>query len=103
MTPKELFGLELTVVDKIRSVFSKYQMVEKAILYGSRAKGTQKNGSDIDIVLIGTKLTTTDLLRIENELDDLMLPYEIDVSMKHAIENQDLLEHIDRVGQVFYP
>ncbi len=42
------------------------------------------------------------LLKIENELDDLLLPYKIDLSIFHKIEDLDLIEHINRVGIVFY-
>ena len=75
--------------------------IDEVILYGSRAMGNYKTGSDIDLVLKGTKLSLTDLLKIENELDDLMLPYKIDVALYHQINNPELIEHIQRVGKSF--
>ncbi len=67
------------------------------ILYGSRAKG-----SDIDLTIVGDALTQSHLLKIANELDDLLLPYKIDLSLMRQIEDEALLEHIRRVGEVFY-
>lgn len=96
------FGLNETTIEKINSVFAKYPFVEKAILYGSRAKGNFKNGSDIDITLKGDKLKLPSLLTIMNDLDELNLPYKIDLSVYSAISNNDLLEHINRVGVIFY-
>lgn len=97
-----MFGLKETHIDSIKTVFRNFDRVEKAILYGSRAKGNYKNGSDIDFTLVGNELDLTTLLKIENELDDLLLPYKIDLSIFHKIENPELIEHINRVGVVFY-
>jgi predicted nucleotidyltransferase len=65
-------------------------------------KGTHKPGSDIDLSIIGPSVDVTELLKIENELDDLLLAYKFDLSLFHRIENSDFIDHIRRVGQVFY-
>ncbi len=96
------FGLKQTTVDKINVVFSTHPEIEQVILYGSRAKGNYRNGSDIDLTIKGEAVTLSQLLKIENELDDLLLPYKIDLSLLHKIEDTDLLDHIQRVGVVFY-
>ena len=96
------YGLKGKHIEAINSVFSKYPQIEKTILYGSRAKGNYRNRSDIDLTLKGEALTLSILSKIETELDDLLLPYKIDISIHHKIENPDLLEHMDRVGIVFY-
>ncbi|HEX2868604.1 MAG TPA: nucleotidyltransferase domain-containing protein [Ignavibacteriales bacterium] len=96
------FGLNETTIEKINSVFARYASVKKAILYGSRAKGNFKNGSDIDLTLEGDKLELDTLMKILNDLDELDLPYKIDLSVYSAISNNDLLEHINRVGVAFY-
>jgi predicted nucleotidyltransferase len=95
------YGLKESTIAAIQAVFRRYPQVEKAILYGSRAKGNFRNGSDIDLVLVGESLTLTDQFKIETELDDLMLPYKIDLAIYHQIENEDLVGHIDRVGISF--
>lgn len=103
MTTEVLFGLSRAAVDKIRSVFSAHPQIEKAILYGSRAKGNYRSGSDIDLTLLGADLDLNLLLQIMGELDDLLLPWTVDLSIHGQIDNPSLLEHIDRVGVTFYP
>ncbi|MCP4423427.1 MAG: nucleotidyltransferase domain-containing protein [Chloroflexi bacterium] len=96
-------GLPLLAVQKIKSVFSRSPQVEKATLYGSRAKGNYKTGSDIDLTLHGgPDLTLNVVYRILDDLDDLFLPYIIDLSIFCDIGNPDLLAHIQRVGVLFY-
>ncbi|MBZ0200636.1 MAG: nucleotidyltransferase domain-containing protein [Ignavibacteriaceae bacterium] len=97
-----LFGLSEETINKINTVFNEYSSVEKVIIYGSRVKGTNKNGSDIDLTLYGTNLSLHVQQKIEIELDDLMLPYKIDLSIYTKIKNYDLKEHIDRIGKIFY-
>ena len=97
-----MFGLKYIHIKAIHSVLKKYRNVLIAVLYGSRAKGNYKNGSDIDLTLKGDNLDLSTLLKIENELDELFLPHKIDLSIFHKIENLDLIEHINRVGIVFY-
>ena len=96
------YGLKNDTIKAIQEVFARYPQIEKAILYGSRAKGTYRKGSDIDLTLVGKDLDLTTLFKIENVLDDLLLPYKIDLSIYRKIENADLIGHIERVGLVFY-
>ena len=93
------FGLSERALQSLRSAFSTNPHVERAIVYGSRAMGNFRQGSDIDLTLEGGALTGTDLLRIETVLDDLMLPWNIDLSLRSRIDNPKLLEHIARVGK----
>ena len=95
-------GLTTTTVERLQSVLSHYPEVEKAVVYGSRAKGTYRPGSDIDLTLCGGELNHTLLTRISNELDDLLLPYQIDLSVMSSLSHPALLEHIRRVGVVLY-
>ena len=96
------FGLKKETIDAINGVFRQFPEVESAVIYGSRAKGNFRPNSDIDLTIKGSRLDLTSLLRIETALDELLLPYKIDVSIFHHIENKELLEHINRVGLVFY-
>ncbi|MEX2565400.1 MAG: nucleotidyltransferase domain-containing protein [Cyclobacteriaceae bacterium] len=95
-------GLAGQTIEAIQSVFVRYPQIDKAILYGSRAKGTYRKSSDIDLTLEGGALTLSLLNKIDTELDDLLLPYQIDLSIRHKIGNTDLQDHIERVGKVFY-
>lgn len=96
------FGLKDKTIKKIHQVFSQYPAIEKATLYGSRAKGSFKKGSDIDLTLEGEDLTLSILHKIDNNLDDLLLPYTFDLSIFKHIDNPDLLNHIKQIGIVFY-
>ncbi len=96
------FGLKIEVIEQIQTVLRKYQQIEKAILYGSRAKGNFRNGSDIDLTLVGKDLTLEIQYKIMEDLEELFLPYIIDLSIFHQISNPDLVEHIERVGIVFF-
>ena len=95
------FGLTDETISKINQVFTNFDQVQKAILYGSRAKGNYKNGSDIDLVLEGVELDHSTMNKIALSLDDLLLPYSFDLSNLEEIGDSDLLEHIKRVGVVF--
>ncbi len=96
------YGLKEHTIEAIQNTFAKYPQIEKVLLYGSRARGNFRNGSDIDLTLKGESLESRLLFKIENELDDLLLPYKIDLSIYHKIENQDFLDQIDQYGIVFY-
>jgi predicted nucleotidyltransferase len=76
-----MYGLKDPHIKKLHSVFTHYSAIEKVILYGSRAKGNYRNGSDIDLCLVGKTLDVFILLKIENDVDNLLLPYNIDLSM----------------------
>lgn len=95
------FGLSDELAAKIRETLAACPRIERAVLYGSRAKGNFRPGSDIDLTLTGT-LTYADLLAVERALDDLSLPYRFDLSVFGQIENPDLIAHIKRVGVVFW-
>jgi len=96
------YGLTKKTIQKINRIFSDHSNIDEAILYGSRAKGNYTAGSDIDITLKGEELDLEQLNKINIDLDDLLLPYTFDLSILHQIANPDLIEHIERVGKVFY-
>ncbi|MEO8355283.1 MAG: nucleotidyltransferase domain-containing protein [Chloroflexota bacterium] len=97
------YGLPQSAVRKICAVLSRYPQVDKAILYGSRAKGNYKNGSDIDLTLSGgADLSLKVIYKILDDLDELLLPYTIDLSIFDQIDDPDVIEHIQRVGVTFY-
>ncbi|MFA6302057.1 MAG: nucleotidyltransferase domain-containing protein [Legionella sp.] len=96
------YGLPSHAVDKINEVFRLYPQIKQVILYGSRALGSYKPSSDIDLCIDAESMSLSQLLKIENQLDDLLLPWNIDLCLKHVIDNPDLLAHIDHAGTVFY-
>ncbi|QLC74735.1 nucleotidyltransferase domain-containing protein [Pseudomonas sp. LPB0260] len=96
------FGLPAQAVEQLRGVFQSWPQVKRVLLYGSRAKGNYRPGSDIDLTVEGEDLSLADLLAIENQIDDLLLPWMVDLSLKQQIDNPALLDHIQRVGIAFY-
>ena len=94
-------GLEESEIDKIRKIFEDNEKVECAAVFGSRAKGTHRKYSDIDIALWGD-LDLFDAQHIESELEELPLIYKFDVTAYAELKNAELREHIDRVGVVIY-
>jgi len=96
------YGLSTTTVERLQNTLLLYPEVEKAVLYGSRAKDTYRPGSDIDLTLCGDELNHILLTQINNELDDLLLPYQIDLSLMASLSHPALLDHIRSVGVVLY-
>ncbi|KEF41429.1 MAG: hypothetical protein ER33_11580 [Cyanobium sp. CACIAM 14] len=96
------FGLPEAAIGAIQLVMAAHPEVERAILYGSRAIGRQRPASDIDLTLIGAAITPGTMARIEAELDDLLLPWMIDLSRLADLSHPPLREHIERVGVVLY-
>ena len=95
-------GLPDSAVAALRQVLARHPEVEAAILYGSRALGRHRPASDIDLTLIGPAISAAALARIDAELDDLLLPWMIDLSALGAIRHPGLLAHIERVGVELY-
>ena len=103
MDKDKKYGLSDRTLATLDSIFRKYPSIKQAILYGSRAKGDYRNGSDIDLSLkTGENFTFTDLLHIAGDFDDSDMPYFVDVSIYDKLSNPDLKAHIDRVGKVLY-
>ena len=96
------YGLPKRTVDQICAVLAHFPAVERAVLYGSRAKGNYKPGSDIDLTLYGPGVTTALCATIAEALDDLLLPYTIDLSVFAELKHPELEAHIQRVGVVFF-
>ncbi|PCI44510.1 MAG: hypothetical protein COB41_04175 [Proteobacteria bacterium] len=96
------FGLGEAVIRSVLEVFSAHPEVDEVILYGSRAKGNYKEGSDIDLTMKGKDLNFSLLSTINQQLYDLPIPYTVDLSILSNISNANLVEHIHRVGKVFY-
>jgi len=95
-------GLSAAVLGLLTKVFEKYEEIEQVKLYGSRAKGTFNERSDIDLVAYGKAINRFVIADILMELDDLDIPYKVDLQNYHDLRNSELIEHINRVGMVIY-
>ena len=95
------YGLAEEDLATIRQVVQQFPVVEQVILFGSRAKGNYKSGSDIDLAIKGSDIdyeTSVKLAEILNE--ETLLPYFFDVVHYDLLTEPRLIEHIDRVGQL---
>lgn len=98
-----LYGLKSDVIDKIQGVLAQFDAIDSVILYGSRAKGNYRPGSDIDLTIKTDGSETKQLLfDVIGAIDDLDLIYLFDISLFSDINNDNLIEHINRVGIEFY-
>jgi predicted nucleotidyltransferase len=96
------FGLPENTINKINFVFVKYPEIEEVIIYGSRAKGDFREGSDIDITLKGETLNDRILTNVSIDLDELNTPYLFDISLLNTLKSSSLIDHINRIGKTFY-
>jgi uncharacterized protein len=96
------FGLPDKTVAIIRQILADVPAVSKAVIYGSRAKGTYRPGSDIDLTLFGEGLDLRIVGEIAAKLDESPIPYQVDLSIFDRLDHVELREHIERVGVLFY-
>jgi predicted nucleotidyltransferase len=90
-------GLNEQTLSRITCVLERFPAVEKAVLFGSRAKGVHKRGSDIDLALVGVGVNWRVLGKIDDALDDLLLPYKFSLIIDNDKTDPALAAHIRRV------
>ncbi|MBN1981674.1 MAG: nucleotidyltransferase domain-containing protein [Chitinivibrionales bacterium] len=97
------FGISEKSYSLIQSTLAHFEEIEVAVIFGSRAKGNFRNGSDIDLALKGKECTPRTALDVSGKLNEsLPIPYRVDVLDYNSIQHQQLKEHIDRMGIIFY-
>lgn len=96
------YGIKDDYWKRLETVFVSHKNIEKVILYGSRAKGTNRMYSDVDIVLVGEKINNREYCELVQEIDDLLLPFIFDISVYHSIKDSNLIESINRTGVIIY-
>lgn len=87
---------------KIRQVLTSHPGVERAVLFGSRATGTYRPGSDVDLALAGDGLTHSDLGVIGAAMEATTVPQMVDLVLWSSIGNRVLADHIRNFGIEFY-
>ncbi len=95
------FGLAQSILNMIKNAISTFPEIERADVFGSRATGTYKNNSDIDIALFG-RISYNTLLKINEKLEELPSPYLFDIKAYNSITHKPLIEHIDKFGKTIY-
>ena len=96
-----MFGLSEKAIKIIVDVIQNTPEIEKAIIFGSRALDNYKNGSDVDIALLGENVDENVKLRVSSILNEnTPLPYYFDVLNFNSISNNSLKMHIEQFGKV---
>jgi predicted nucleotidyltransferase len=95
-------GIAVEDLMRICEVFATFPKVRQVVLFGSRAMGNYKSGSDIDLAIIGEGVTFDDILEIQDSLEQLGMLYRFDLQNLNAIHDTDVKDHIDRVGKIIY-
>ena len=96
------FGLEQNIIDKLIAVFEQNSKVDKALVFGSRAKGNYRPDSDIDIAIKGQDLNTDDIIAMSVAFEEKGITHKIDLINYDTIKEPELKDHIDRVGIELY-
>lgn len=95
-------GLEISEIEALREIFMRHEPIEKAVLFGSRAKGNHRDGSDVDIALVGASMQFSDIVTLSVVIDELYLPFRVDLVLFNRIKEKALVSHIKRVGKVIF-
>lgn len=96
------YGLTAEDIKQITGVFAAYPAVQKVVIFGSRAMGNYKPGSDIDLAITGDTLTFDDILQLHSQLEKLDTLYSFDMQNINTINDPAVIDHIKRVGKDFY-
>lgn len=102
MSSKPIPGLPDDLSKKILEIFQSNSQISEVILFGSRAKGAFREGSDIDIAIKGSNLTFESKDAILLLYDKLFLPWKLDIVLYESIQEPELKAHIDRAGQALF-
>lgn len=94
------YGVPSDALEQIISTIKLNKDVKEIILFGSRAKGDFQKGSDIDIAVVADSLRFDELNKMRAAIAELVIPYHVDIIDFNKITNNELKEHILRVGQV---
>jgi proline iminopeptidase len=97
------FGLSPAIIASLRAIFAKYRAIEKVLIFGSRAKGTAKPSSDIDLAVFAPAMSAQQFTELWSELDNLPLVFKLDVLHWDTLDNGDLKAKIKSEGKKIYP
>lgn len=98
-----MYGLLERDIRYIKKALEQCEEIEKAIIFGSRAMGNYKNGSDVDIAVFGELISNNTILKLNDYLNEIYpLPYFFDIINYNSITNENLKKHIDIEGKIIY-
>ncbi len=96
------FGLTVRDMTTIQSIFESYPEVETVLIFGSRAKGNYKLGSDVDLAIMNEGVSIKRMAQLRSDFEESSLPYVIDLVHFPKVDHQEFIDHISRVGAPFY-
>ena len=96
------YGLDRNVIHSLAGIFKSTDTVDEVIIFGSRAKGNFGDGSDIDLAIKGKAIEFNTILNLMRKVEDLGLLYKIDLQNYQKISDKNVLDHIQRVGKIFW-
>jgi predicted nucleotidyltransferase len=96
-----MFGIYPESYNEIQSILERFSSIKEVVIYGSRAKGNFREGSDIDLTVLGDP-DEEDINKLWHDLDESYIPYKFDISIFKKLKSDELKEHIKRVGKTFY-
>jgi predicted nucleotidyltransferase len=99
---KNKFGLTMRDMLTIKKIFEKYPQIKEVHIFGSRAKGNYTTGSDIDLAVMNSGVTDYCIRNIMSDFEESSLPYKVDLVKFTTIKHADFIDHIKRVGVLFY-
>ncbi|MCF8367478.1 MAG: nucleotidyltransferase domain-containing protein [Bacteroidales bacterium] len=97
------YGLSDKSFSMIINGLAQFDDIQEGYLYGSRAMGNFKKGSDVDIAIKGENISYHIVVKLSALLnEDLPLPYFFDITHYENCQNKELKDHIDNVGIKIY-
>ena len=98
-----MFGLLDRDLKYIIKALEQHDEIEKAVIFGSRAMGNYKKGSDVDIAIVGENINSRIIYKLEDRLNKVYpLPYFFDIIQYNKLTNENLIKHIDNEGKILY-
>ena len=91
-------GLQDRHREMILAVLRDCPQIESVVLFGSRATGTFSESSDIDLALMGNSLGLSDIVTLQQKLDETTIPYRVDLLLYATLDTPALHDHIQRDG-----
>ncbi|WP_432822861.1 nucleotidyltransferase domain-containing protein [Trichloromonas sp.] len=98
-----IFGLAERHYAEMAQIFRRYPQIERVLIFGSRAKGTDKPWSDFDLAVIAPTLSDQNFAQLWNEIDELPLVFKLDLLHWDRLAQVTLKEKITQEGRRFYP
>jgi predicted nucleotidyltransferase len=97
------YGLRDSDLSQIMDAIHRFDEINEVVLFGSRAKGNYKTGSDVDLAIKGDRVTHSTVAQLADCLnEEKPLPYFFDLVHYETLDEPRLVDHIDRVGIVIF-